>query len=149
MRYELSDHEWTAIKPMLPNKPRGVRRVNAVACSMAYRYRSPRYWSLSPVFDGGGSATWLIDQFTSPSQLIASGSSLLPGLEHLPELGRELRTAIGITGSAPLVGLQISSHKPSVLRPISANQRRAVQAPARSAGRGPPSGVDSTWLRSL
>ena len=25
MRYELSDYEWTAIKPMLPNKPRGVR----------------------------------------------------------------------------------------------------------------------------
>jgi transposase len=28
MRYELSDYEWTAINPMLPNKPRGVRRVN-------------------------------------------------------------------------------------------------------------------------
>ena len=28
MRYELADYEWTAIKPMLPNKPRGVRRVN-------------------------------------------------------------------------------------------------------------------------
>lgn len=28
MRYELSDYEWTAIKPMLPNKPRGVARVN-------------------------------------------------------------------------------------------------------------------------
>ena len=28
MRYELSDYEWTAIKPMLPNKPRDVRRVN-------------------------------------------------------------------------------------------------------------------------
>src|SRR5262245_48988259 len=28
MRYELSDHEWAAIKPMLPNKPRGVPRVN-------------------------------------------------------------------------------------------------------------------------
>jgi transposase len=28
MRYELSDDEWSAIKPMLPNKPRGVRRVN-------------------------------------------------------------------------------------------------------------------------
>jgi hypothetical protein len=25
MRYELSDYEWAAIKPMLPNKPRGVR----------------------------------------------------------------------------------------------------------------------------
>jgi transposase len=28
MRYELTDHEWMAIKPMLPNKPRGVPRVN-------------------------------------------------------------------------------------------------------------------------
>jgi transposase len=28
MRYELADHEWAAIKPMLPNKPRGVPRVN-------------------------------------------------------------------------------------------------------------------------
>jgi transposase len=27
MRYELSDYEWAAIKPMLPNKPRGVPRV--------------------------------------------------------------------------------------------------------------------------
>jgi transposase len=28
MRYELTDEEWSAIKPMLPNKPRGVPRVN-------------------------------------------------------------------------------------------------------------------------
>jgi transposase len=28
MRNELSDYEWAAIKPMLPNKQRGVRRVN-------------------------------------------------------------------------------------------------------------------------
>jgi hypothetical protein len=28
MRHELSNHEWTAIKPALPNKPRSVRRVN-------------------------------------------------------------------------------------------------------------------------
>jgi transposase len=28
MRYELTDREWKAIKLMLPNKPRGVRRVN-------------------------------------------------------------------------------------------------------------------------
>ena len=25
---ELTDEEWTAIKPMLPNKPRGIPRVN-------------------------------------------------------------------------------------------------------------------------
>ena len=28
MRYELTDNEWSAIKPMLPNKPRGVPRVD-------------------------------------------------------------------------------------------------------------------------
>jgi transposase len=29
MRYELADYEWVAIKPILPNKPRGVPRVAA------------------------------------------------------------------------------------------------------------------------
>jgi transposase len=28
MRYELADCEWDTIKPMLPNKPRGIPRVN-------------------------------------------------------------------------------------------------------------------------
>ena len=28
MRYELSDYEWAVIRPMLPNKPRGVPRVD-------------------------------------------------------------------------------------------------------------------------
>jgi transposase len=28
MRYELSDCEWGVIKPMLPNKPRGIPRVD-------------------------------------------------------------------------------------------------------------------------
>ena len=28
MRYELTDCEWAAIKPFLPNRPRGVPRVN-------------------------------------------------------------------------------------------------------------------------
>ena len=28
MRYELADYEWAAVKPFLPNKPRGVPRVN-------------------------------------------------------------------------------------------------------------------------
>jgi hypothetical protein len=28
MRYELANYEWAAIKPMLPNKPRGVPWVN-------------------------------------------------------------------------------------------------------------------------
>jgi transposase len=28
MRYELTDYEWAAIRPMLPNKARGVPRVD-------------------------------------------------------------------------------------------------------------------------
>jgi transposase len=28
MRDELGDYDWSAIKPILPNKTRGVRRVN-------------------------------------------------------------------------------------------------------------------------
>jgi len=28
MRYELSDYEWDVMNPMLPNKPRGIPRVD-------------------------------------------------------------------------------------------------------------------------
>jgi len=33
MRYEFSEHGWTAIKPMLPNKPRALIGQVAAACS--------------------------------------------------------------------------------------------------------------------
>ena len=29
MRHELTDYEWAAIKPFLPNKPRGVPRITS------------------------------------------------------------------------------------------------------------------------
>jgi transposase len=35
MRYELTNFEWAAIRPFLPNKPRGVPRVNADVSSTA------------------------------------------------------------------------------------------------------------------
>jgi hypothetical protein len=35
MRYELTDCEWFAIKPLLPNKPRGVPREMTAVSSMA------------------------------------------------------------------------------------------------------------------
>lgn len=51
MRYELSDYEWTAIKPMLPNKPRGVRRVNdrRVLNGIFWVLRSGAPWRDLPV----------------------------------------------------------------------------------------------------
>src|SRR5689334_8461404 len=37
MRYELTDHEWTAIRPMLPNKPRGVPRPACISIDLHMR----------------------------------------------------------------------------------------------------------------
>jgi transposase len=46
MRYELADYEWASIKPMLPNKPRGVPRVNdrRVLKSIFWVLRSAAPW---------------------------------------------------------------------------------------------------------
>jgi transposase len=46
MRHEFTDHEWAAIKPMLPNKPRGVPRVND------RRVLNGIFWVLRPAHRG-------------------------------------------------------------------------------------------------
>ena len=54
MRYELSDFEWAAIKPFLPNKSRGVRRVNdrRVLNGIFWVLRSGAPWRDLPVCYG-------------------------------------------------------------------------------------------------
>jgi len=50
-RCDLTDTEWSIIAPLLPNKPRGVPRVDD------RRVLNGRYWRLrtgSPWADGGG-----------------------------------------------------------------------------------------------
>ena len=51
MRYELTDFEWAAIKPLLPNKPRGVPRVNdrRVLNGIFWVLRSGAPWRDLPV----------------------------------------------------------------------------------------------------
>ena len=51
MRHELTDNEWSAIKPMLPNKPRGVPRVNdrRVLNGIFWVLRSGAPWRDLPV----------------------------------------------------------------------------------------------------
>ena len=84
MRYELSDYEWTAIKRMLPHKPRGAVRTQATerrdspaipsylsprgACRLGCHSGSPAFRnpSLSPRFGS--------DRFTSPPSM----RSMLP-----------------------------------------------------------------------
>ena len=54
MRYELSDTEWAIIKPFLPNKSRGVRRVNdrRVLNGIFWVLRSGAPWRDLPVCYG-------------------------------------------------------------------------------------------------
>jgi transposase len=73
MRYELSDYEWTAIKPMLPNKSRGVPRVNdrRVLNGIFWILRSGAPWRDLPVTYGP--RTW------SPHHLLQSFRSMAAG----------------------------------------------------------------------
>ena len=63
MRYELSDHEWAVIKPMLPNKPHGVPRVNdrRVLNGICWVLRSGAPWRDLP--EGYGPPTTCYNRF--------------------------------------------------------------------------------------
>ena len=63
MRYELDDHEWAVIKSMLPNKPRGVPRVNdrRVLNGIFWILRSGAPWRDLP--DAFGPYTTCYDRF--------------------------------------------------------------------------------------
>ena len=50
-RYDLTDAEWNIISPLLPNKSRGVKRVDdrRVLNGIFWRMRSGAPWAESPV----------------------------------------------------------------------------------------------------
>ena len=68
MRYELTDHEWTALRPFLPNKPRGVPRVNdrRVLNGIFWVLRSGAPWRDLP--DNFGPYTTCYNRFDSLAQ---------------------------------------------------------------------------------
>lgn len=49
-RYELTDHEWSIISPLLPNKPRGVPRADdrRVLNGILLRFRTGSPWAEIP-----------------------------------------------------------------------------------------------------
>ena len=49
-RYELTDHEWSILLPLLPNKPRGVPRVDdrRVLNGILWRFRTGSPWAEIP-----------------------------------------------------------------------------------------------------
>ena len=76
MRFELTHDEWTAIKPMLPNKPRGVPRVNdrRILNGIFWVLRSGAPWRDLP--DNVGPYTTCYNRFGS----LAAGGRL--GQDH-------------------------------------------------------------------
>lgn len=80
MRYELADYEWVAIKPMLPNKPRGVPRVNdrRVLNGIFWVLRSGAPWRDLP--DHFGPYTTCYNRFIRGAGLVSGAASST----HLP-----------------------------------------------------------------
>jgi hypothetical protein len=76
MRYELTDFEWTAIRPFLPNKPRGVPRVNdrRVLNGIFWILRSGAPWRDLP------ESFWALHDLLQPVRSLANGWHL--GLDH-------------------------------------------------------------------
>jgi transposase len=74
MRYELADYEWSTIKPMLPNKARGVPRVNdrRVLNGIFWVLRSGAPWRDLPQSFGP------LHHLLQPFRSLAAGWRLVP-----------------------------------------------------------------------
>ena len=91
MRYELSDHEWGIIGPMLPNKPRGVRRVDdrRVLNGIFWVLRSGAPWRDLP--EGCGPHTTCYNRVVRWRRAVLQQDQTVPAHSHsLRQASRQL-----------------------------------------------------------
>jgi len=86
MRYELNDHEWGAIKPLLPNKPRGV------PCVSDRRVLNGIFWYYNLEHRGATCRTTSVVHHLLQS-LRSLATSGRPGQDH-EHIGRRSDTAV-------------------------------------------------------
>ncbi len=145
MRCELSDYEWTAIKPMLSNKPRSVRRVNdrRVLNGIFWVLRSGAPWRDLPE-NYGPYQSPLQKYFASPVGQIISTNSRHP----TPPEGRiaivtDVGEGCGGRGSV----LRATGSQGGSMRPVSGHQasgREMLQRTAKSCGPDAPTLASSS-----
>ena len=90
MRYELTDYEWVAIKPFLPNKPRGVPRVDdrRVLNGILWVLRSGAPWRDLP--ENFGPYTTCYNRFL----MRKSSNGCLASLNHNQPNGKKRTSAV-------------------------------------------------------
>jgi len=81
MRHELSDYEWSAIKPMLPNKSRGIPRMDdrRIGSAAALRPLGPRriFRPRSPTAGAPASGPCSTENATASSGLSTRSSNVV------------------------------------------------------------------------
>ena len=77
-RHELTDFEWKMIEPLLPNKPRGVPRVNdrRVLNGILWRFRTGSPWARH------SRALWPVHDLLQPLRALAQGRRVGPHPER-------------------------------------------------------------------
>jgi transposase len=147
MRYELTDCEWAAIKAMLPNKPRGVPRVNErrVLNGIFWVLRSGAPWRDLPEDFGPYTGLSHQGQFSQPLVATTIHESLFPAARaNFGELdGAALAGKRGADDSASdhLHHASRLSCKPSFVKAA------ANAFPIASKSSGPNDGLSPKYLR--
>jgi hypothetical protein len=96
MRYGLTDYEWAAVRPLLPNKPGGVPRVDdrRVVNGIFWVLRSGAAWRDLPE-NSGPIRLLIIASFADLDQSYLSGSSATSPRFWRRQGGREIAEIVG------------------------------------------------------